>query len=463
MKKIPYPGSLVDRKTRNIIIDLVDRVNENSDLLEKLRESKPITEEVDIDFTRIKAPVEKPEGFSLEHNELSNKIYTDGKHFIVDYSVEDERKEFGKVYYVDQENGDNANGGNLPDDALSSLRVAYNKSDVGTIVVMGTNFRYNGLLLPGISKNINIIGYDKDSKIILADILNYTKESGYNNVYSAKRAGVGGVIDLSKKENGGYHAYEEVASIDEVDITPSSFTTSGGYVYVHHENEPNSKTLVTTLNSPNILIPSDGANYIYLDNIEIIGGLRPFRSESESAEIYCRNVKFLHGTALNGNGVEVVGGRKVILENCHASQNPLDGFNYHKGANGSLPYFVEINCAGNNNGKYRGTNGSRSDNGSTAHDGIKGIRINGVYANNDGGTIADVNEGTETWNLGVTAFNSLQGSDFLTSTGAKMWLDHCVSFGTSRSVNAINENDMVFTRNCTFKGTIAGNGQVTEY
>lgn len=463
MSKIPYPNSIVDRFFRNVIIDLVDAVNGHSKLIEDIKYSKPITDKSQSDYTGIKAPVLQPTDFTLEDHELSGAVYTNGDYFVTDYIVRDERKEFGKVYYVDQKNGDNSNDGLTPDKALASMSTAYNKTDVGTIVVIGMVCRYNGTYLMNLTKDINIIGYNEEAKLIMADLLSYQKESGYNNVYSAVRAGVGGVVDLSKKVNGGYESYTRVETVDEVESNPRTFTTLDGKVYVNHNKTPISDELISTLTSSNLTIPPTGASYVYMENIEIIGGARPFRNENENAELYFYNVKFLHGTQSNGNGLEIVGGKKVISERCHASHNAMDGFNYHKGKTGSLPYFIEINCSGNNNGALKGTGGSRSDNGSTAHDGVKGIRLNGIYGNNDGGTIADVNEGTETWNLGVTAFNSLQGSDFLTSTGAKMWLDHCVSFGTSRSVNAINENDMVFTRNCTFKGTIAGNGQVTEY
>lgn len=463
MSKIPYPNSIVDRFFRNVIIDLVDAVNGHSKLIEDIKYSKPITDNTKSDYTGIKAPVLQPTDFTLEDHELNGAVYTNGDYFVTDYTVRDERKEFGKVYYVDQKNGDNSNDGLTPDKALASMLTAYNKTDVGTIVVIGMVCRYNGTYLVNLTKDINIIGYNEEAKLIMADLLSYQKESGYNNVYSAVRAGVGGVVDLSKKVNGGYESYTRVETVDEVEANIKTYTTLDGKVYVNHNKTPISDELISTLTSRNLTIPPTGASYVYMENIEIIGGARPFRNENENAELYFYNVKFLHGTQSNGNGLEIVGGKKVISERCHASHNVMDGFNYHKGKTGSLPYFIEINCSGNNNGALKGTGGSRSDNGSTAHDGVKGIRLNGIYGNNDGGTIADVNEGTETWNLGVTAFNSLQGADFLTSTGAKMWLDHCVSFGTSKSVNAINENDMVFTRNCTFKGTIAGNGKVTEY
>lgn len=463
MAKIPYPNNILDRFFRNVIIDLVDAVNGHSKFIEDIRYSKPITDNAKSDYTGIKAPVLQPTGFTLENHELSGSVYTNGDYFVTDYTVRDERREFGKVYYVDQKNGNNSNDGLTPEKALASIRVAYDKTDVGTIVVIGTVFRYNGTYLGNLTKNVNIIGYNEEAKLIVADLLSYQKESEYNNVYSAVRAGVGGVVDLSKKVNGGYESYTKVGSVDEVENNLKTYTTLDGRVYVNHDKTPIVDELITTLVTSNLNIPSTGASYVYMENIEIIGGARPFRNENENAELYFYNVKFLHGTQSNGNGLEIVGGKKVICEKCHASHNPMDGFNYHKGKNGSLPYFIELNCTGNNNGELKGEGGSRSDNGSTAHDGIKGIRINGIYGNNDGGTIADVNIGTQTWNLGLTAFNSLQNSDYLTTSGAKMWLDHCASFGSERSVNAVDSSDIIYTRNCTFKGAISGNGQVIEY
>src|SRR5699024_3672104 len=102
-----------------------------------------------------------------------------------------------------------------------------------------------------------------------------------------------------------------------------------------------------------------------------------------SGTLVFNNCKLSYSIQSNGNGIEMVGGKYCISKNTEISQQMMDGFNYHKGANGELPYFIEIDSVGRDNGIMEGKGGSRSDNGSTAHDGIKGIRINGLYVRND--------------------------------------------------------------------------------
>ena len=142
----------------------------------------------------------------------------------------------------------------------------------------------------------------------------------------------------------------------------------------------------------------------------------------------------------------VTGGNEVVINNSIAKNNSYDGFNYHIGQDGSKPTIVEVDCKAFENGADKGKAGFKSNNGSTIHDGLKAIRVNGVYARNDGGNVADVNEGTESWNLGCRAFESYQGKDFQTASGSNMWLDQCIAYGSENSINSSDSNSKVYTR-----------------
>src|SRR5699024_11588359 len=65
-----------------------------------------------------------------------------------------------------------------------------------------------------------------------------------------------------------------------------------------------------------------------------------------SGTLVFNNCKLSYSIQSNGNGIEMVGGKYCISKNTEISQQMMDGFNYHKGANGELPYFIEIDCVG---------------------------------------------------------------------------------------------------------------------
>lgn len=395
-------------------------------------------------------PILTPVEFTWKEHPLKGRLFTDGnENYYTDFDVAEMKNVGGTDYYV-APNGLSTNDGLTVDTPLATPVQAIGKLDVGTIWVKGGNYYRNSQGLPplgAININVNIVGYDGIVKVIHADASSYTKTAGYTNVYQVNRSSVGRVVDLSVIDGEDYAELLNVASIALVDSTPNSYFTASGIVYVHTINsrvaDVNVCPVLTTASTTINATPTN----VYFENIEFIGGARPLQLISETGNLFAKNCKFLYGVQSNGNGLEIIGGGLVISQGCVASKNPMDGFNYHKSAGTLLPYFLEIDCVGRNNGILAGTGGTRSDNGSTAHDGVKGIRTNGKYYRNDGGNVADVNAGTETWNIGCVAFESLQGSDFLvTNTGGKMWLDGCKGFGSTNSLNVADATSKAYVR-----------------
>ncbi|TDM43436.1 hypothetical protein ETI09_03430 [Macrococcoides canis] len=395
-----------------------------------------------------KLTLPQPLGFNLDNYELKGRLFLsiDGN-YITDYDVEESKIINGVTYYVDFVNGSDDYDGLSQYSPFKSMVKAFSMVNLGEIKVKGgKHFRYNTFWPANFNKAINITSYDGIAQLIMADRLEWTKTSGYTNVYQIARARVGKVVDLSVSNSNGYLEFKKKLSIADVDSEANTWFIENDIVYAHYKSQPKSDELVALLLSDPLRITSN-ISYFFLQDIEIIGGNRPFRSESEVIKLYAKNTKFLHSSASNGNGVEIVGGISAIFQECVAEHNNMDGFNYHQGLNGSKPYILELSCIGSNNGGDKGSAGSKSNNGSTAHDGIKIIRIKGLYAFNDGGNVADVNSGTQSWNLGVRAFDSYQGYDFLTSTGAKMWLDGCIAYGSTSSVSTMNIEDIIYIRN----------------
>src|SRR5699024_1944379 len=134
--------------------------------------------------------------------------------------------------------------------------------------------------------------------------------------------------------------------------------------------------------------------------------------------------KYMHGN--QQGGLELVGG-DAYLQNCVASQNRADGFNYHHG-NGRKNRVIEVDCVGRFNGNRPSP--IHSDNGSTMHDGGQIIRVNGAYYRNQGPNVADVNDGTQSWNLGCIGLESrstVNGSDFRARDNMMMRLEGCIT------------------------------------
>ncbi|MDN6233220.1 MAG: hypothetical protein L0J28_09280, partial [Staphylococcus simulans] len=222
--------------------------------------------------------------------------------------------------------------------------------------------------------------------------------------------------------------------------------TDGTIVYINSESNDVQCLLDTDL------INEKGEYNIYLENVELIGGRRNVKLDSSNGKIICNDVKMSYCVQSNGNGLEMVGGSQSISYKTEISKSMMDGFNYHKGINGELPYFIEIDCIGRDNGFEKGAGGSKSNNGSTSHDGIKGIRINGIYTRNDGGNTADVNAGTETLNLGCVIADGLQPYNLIVQD-CNCYYEFCKSYGNNTAA-LVNGTGKLYNRMSQFIGNV---------
>lgn len=446
---------------KNLLITPYERIVLEDEKLTFLNET---INKLDKSVQILNAPTKKegvllkiPNGFTGTPKQLVNRIYKDefGQPF-TDYDVTESKFNKGKTYYVDYQNGSDYSDGLTKETAFKSFKKAAGMTDVGEISFKGgKHFRYNSTWPATITRAINMTSYDGVAQLIMADDIDWSLVSGYSNVYMMNRGAVGKVVDLSRKIGTSYKEFKKVNSIDEVQSTADSYYYDGSNVYARYSVQPKKDELVALLQSDNVRITTN-LDYFYMQDLELIGGNRPYRNESEVSEEYFKNVKFLHATAINGNGYEIVGGKTAIAQKCIASSNVLDGFNYHVGATGSIPLIAEIDCLAEENGIDKGAISGKSNNGSTLHDGVKGVRINGIYSKNDGGNIADVNVGTQSWNLGVTAFDSYQNADFMLSD-SEMWLDGCDCYGSVLGLQ-VGNNSTAYVRNSNLQHELVVEG-----
>lgn len=425
------------------------RSGANYDLAKNISDLEIKMKAIDGNFFRL--PVYTPKDFDLIDYPLKNKIFTNGRgQFFVDYDVSVNKLRGGKTYYINYILGSDDNDGTTKEKAFKSINYAISKvQDNDTIILCeGTHFRSGGLLFPKpSSKSINIIGENSNVNVVWADEPNWQKTSNMNNVYETSRSNVADVIDIKNKQS-----LKKVNSISEVDFTNSSWYTDNTKVYVNCGFVPD-ELIAPILKGSSIQfnnIPTD----LYIENVNFIGGNNVLQIDLvQNNNLYLKNVSLSFGNYLY-NGLTVTGGKNVIVQNCQAYNNGYDGFNYHVGKDQSLPLITEINCMAFENGSDKGTSGTKSNNGTTTHDGITSIRVNGVYARNDGGNVADVNEGTKSWNIGCSAFESYQGKDFQTASGSYMWLEDCIAYGSEYSINSYNENSVIYTRSGNFKNKL---------
>lgn len=378
-----------------------------------------------------------PDEFSWKDSGI--EIYKDEAGVIsTDFDVEDFKPDITglKTYYISPD-GANDNDGLSSDKPFRRMIDALNKADCGEIILAdGLYPRQQGWYGQTPGRNM-IIRASEGAKVVMSahDNLSWVKSDGYSNVYQASRSSVLEVYDAKYTTDENYERLKKVSSIDDVETTAGSWYTESSVLYVHTFDSREADNDIRAYLSANVGMIS-GVTQFYLEGITFEGGNSCLRvtGTGEDMLVAIKNCTFKNSTVLNG--VTVLGA-DVYLQNCEASENMQDGFNYHISNNRNCQV-SELNCRGFKNGR----NGANQNNGSTMHDGGKIIRVNCEYFENSGPNMIDVNEATESYNVGVYAHDStatvstISNSDFKNSnTGvAKMWLDSCKADGSSYSL-----------------------------
>ena len=174
----------------------------------------------------------------------------------------------------------------------------------------------------------------------------------------------------------------------------------------------------------------------YIENVIFDGGLTALTAELEEDLCVFVNCKILNSS--EANGFTALGGI-YIMQNCEASNNKLDGFNYHSN-NSYKPKVLEIGCFGYNNGLAAATD---ANNCSTIHEnGSLMVRVGCNYGISKGGIVADA-DGAYSANFGVTGFSTQNfntadraGNFAAIGSSTKMWLYNCESFGSQYDIIA---------------------------
>lgn len=260
------------------------------------------------------------------------------------------------------------------------------------------------------------------------------------------------VLDTSKTDiNGNPFRLQKMTNLTDVQNTPDSFwKDSGTNIFYVHYADGMTPSRTSSLMAVSAVSNTNGFKN-YRENINFINGISTNNNTASTINLLMKNCKFIFNTTQNG--VTIFGNVISIFENCEASNNALDGFNYHDTASYD-PYSIEINCSGFQNGEGSTTS---INNGSTMHDDGMILRIGGIYCENEGPNVHDVNN-AKSLNVDCvaytsTAVNSANKSDFaigaLASENCIMWLDGCVTHNENDTFGAEDRAGLgnIFTRN----------------
>lgn len=409
---------------------------------------------------------------------LYGKIFTDGEgNFeVIGFDIT-EYMPTGQAYYVDKENGDDNSAqhdGKSLSTAFATMKKAFEQPDVAVIYLAeGDYYRPETLWGANQNKSIAIIGLPGHKvNLTMHNIIVYSKEPGYENVWSGPRGGLGSkVLDKRILDNGYPMELERKNSIQEVDNTPGSYAHLNGTLYVHTADGRPADDDIWALTT-GYMFDFEGEVDLYLENINVIGGNSPLRVRNTETglrpRVFGKDCTFLYSETIDNDVVMLQGVALSIFENCKAGKGQKDGFNYHS-RNGIIPLSIELNCEGFENGNPEDAN----DQGSTTHDGGSIIRINGAYYRNNGANIAeDASAGTQSTqslNLGCVGFESKttfagRNVNFHAYQNVDMWLDGCVGYGSEYNLHNWDESgDNLRVRNPKFTGELMPEGQTPVY
>jgi hypothetical protein len=391
-------------------------------------------------------PVSSPSGMTWTANPLTDKLFCDQYGiFQTTLDVTQYMAPAGVTYYVDVVNGLNTNDGLTLQTALKAPATAIGKSDIGTMKVVGYGYtnpyvRSSAWAGVAIAKNINVIGIDAQGNrnpanppyFTTHDVPSWTLTSGMTYTYQTSRSSVSRVVDMIDAANGtdGFE-YTQVSTAAMVEATPGSWALISSICYVH---PPTNRAadgwiwpLLSVINLRNV-----GDFTTYLENVCFYGGIECIKvsgATSAGGMLVLNNVEARYSQFGVGNNI-AVNGADAISVNSDWSYSGMDGIGYHV-LNGKIPKAIEIGCRGFSCGH------GGADQATTAHDGTKIIRVMGVYRNAAGAVVADVNDGTESWNLGVIADNGEAGYSFKFGNDAgqvKAWLHGCEATNSKWSI-----------------------------
>lgn len=332
-------------------------------------------------------------------------------------------------YYVNVTTGNNSNSGLSSGAAVKTIQkaiqlvAASGATTANIYIAAGFYDRNNHFRGETAAVNINFIG--QGDVISSATFEAQTWSSVGSGAYKATRSTVHMVYDKAQTDSYGNATRLATAASSAACIsTAGSWYTDGVDVWVHTTDgrEPDSNVILC-LNATHVNFAAN--NTWTFQGITFEGGRSAFdcaAAPGASSQLVFDRCVFRYSGSLNGLGVQSVA--KVYANRCVAYNNVNDGFNYHGTA--ADVKAMEIDCTAYNNG----VSGDTSDNGSSAHENSRVVRVGCRYFSNYGAGCVDIDT-TKSACFGVTSTGSVSAAGttkagFYISAGS-MYLVRCVA------------------------------------
>ena len=419
-------------------------------------------------------PVDVPTGFDFTPPFDITKF---GKtKFTTNVDIDFYQVESEVTYYLSPD-GDDSNDGltiGEPKKSISTLISALNAdppTGATLILAPGTYAGTDAIYASNFTFPCNVIC--PSGRALLSYFLTptWTKTAGRDNVYQfSSGAAIPAMIDHTNVDEFGFPKRLRIiggGDIAAVDATPGScaIITSTTFIHLHDSREPDGDVTVFGTGINGVTQTSDVD--LFFRNIDLWGWNQNFRRVTTgSGQTVFDNSTFLYGRNGDNSYFQPTGASLVLLNNCTAAYAWSDGFNHRNDAR-----VVEIGCRGVYNGL---TASPGSENGSTTHNNVRSIRINGIYTHNMDRNIHDITE-TRNWLMGCQSGFAQNGStnkyanaNFVFGregqTDATLaWLDGCTSLGGSASDLGAYGDSVVKTRDVFGMNITDGDGTIESY
>lgn len=373
--------------------------------------------------------------------------------------------------YIDPVNGDNSNPGTL-EAPMRGINAALSAGKRLIVLRGGIYPRTYGIDQysdpAGVTDPLIILPYQNEKAHLLsADPATMYTWSADDNVYSTARTNVRSVLNTdSYSRDTGYQQYDRADSLSTCKSTPFSWYTDNTNVWINTNGGAPGTNIMIGMRMPgfNTFTFTD-APFVYIEGMDIYvhsapGSLcvRSSNVEQSDVKVYLKNLRGYDNREGNVFSIESV--KEAYVQNLYGWSSLRDAINYHTSYAGyEKMKFVEINGSSLDTG--RNTTSEFSSNGSTAHDGITGIRLGGSFDTARGGVVIDVNPGTYTLNYGVQAKNPMLPSPSLTAAfhvqnEAVTRLFGCYAKG-DRALTAETDATMYVDQETVVQGSINGN------
>lgn len=245
--------------------------------------------------------------------------------------------------------------------------------------------------------------WSKD-KTLLSSNAEYTWTEDGTGTYKTTRSSVRNVIDLMNIDTYGLPTpLRNVTSLIECQSTPNTWYVEGTTVWVHRLDnlKPILSNTIVNIGVAGVNPKLGAGGIVFFENFIftpwITADVLSVTSDSINpvGELCLKDCMLIGQRNMNsrGNGLATDNIKDVFVFNAITAYNQLDGYNYHytkiKEENKRDCFVVEYNCKAYDIGLD--SQGSGSNNASSAHEGASILRIGTVGYRNTGATIIDVN------------------------------------------------------------------------